>query len=106
MTLLRGKWGRDLASNPSGVRLPFIACCPTHAIICRESVGVGELLGIGRINTSVLCLLKLSRIKLYYAFFLSNTYFNSDTPTAIYYTSVTANYRRPNVQLYIHASDG
>ena len=39
--------------------------------------------------------------------FLSNTYFDSDTPTAsILHTSVTANYRRPNVQLYIHASDG
>ena len=30
--------------------------------------------------------------------FLSSTYFNSDTPTA--------NYRRPNAQLYKHASDG
>ena len=38
--------------------------------------------------------------------FLSYTYFNSDTPAATYYTRVTANYRRPNVQLYIHASDG
>ena len=30
----RSKWGRALSSNPLGTRLPLIACCPTHAIIC------------------------------------------------------------------------
>ena len=32
-------------------------------------------------------------------YFLSHTYFNSDSPTATCYTSVTANYRRPNIKL-------
>lgn len=27
------KWGRARSSNPLGVLLPLMACCPTHAII-------------------------------------------------------------------------
>ena len=31
----RLKWGRALSSNPLGILLPEMACCPTHAIICE-----------------------------------------------------------------------
>ena len=31
----RLKWGSALSSNPFGILLPEMACCPTQAIICE-----------------------------------------------------------------------
>lgn len=33
-----GKWGKDLDSNPFGIRYPLTVCCPTHAIIWHKLI--------------------------------------------------------------------